>query len=140
MMIRTKDRMVGNHYKLTYTKPIYDRKEQRYLPDNFRFVEPTIRLVSYGGKMPADQPRYCAICGRRGSTYMFLDLETFQEFFVSQHCLTHAATRMWDEDTPDYEIIRWYEREDIERRAQAGDGLAGLTLALEELEGSEYDD
>ena len=128
-----KKREVGGHYVMAYTRPVYDRSAKQYLPDNFRFTDPIIRRVSYGGLFK-DAKRFCAICGRKGQCYSFLDLDTFREFYVSQHCLMHDSTTLWAEDTSEDTIKQWYEREDITRRAAGGDPLAGLTLALEDLE------
>ena len=124
----------GHTYKLAYTKPMYDRHEHHYLPDNFRFCDPDIRRVSFGGRFDGGS-RYCAVCGRKGEgSYQFLDLDSFKEFYLSDHCLRHESTTVWSDTESDDVIKRWYAREDIERRAKGGDPLAGLTLALEDWE------
>ncbi len=121
---------------LTYTQPMYDKKEQKYLPDNFRFVEPDIVEVFYGGREP--EPRYCRICGRKAKDCsIFLRASDLKEIFISRHCLQHDSTRLWSINTPTEEIKTWYDRESLERGAKAGDPLAGLALALEELENEE---
>lgn len=123
----------GKAYVLTYTRPIYDRQNKRYLPDNFRFVDPNIVPVFYGGRCA--EPRYCAICGRRGvNSRIFVRMADFKEIFVSDHCYRHDSTMIWPEGTSESLIAERYHREDIERRAKAGDKMAGLVLALEEME------
>lgn len=127
----------GTEYVLSYTRPMYDRHEKRYLPDTFRFVDPTIYHVFYGGR--CKESRYCAVCGRRGKNYrIFVRKSDFQEIFISDHCFNHDSTMMWPERTPAYTIIERYKREDIERRAAAGDSMASFALALEQLEGEYY--
>lgn len=123
----------GQTYTLAYTKPLYDKYEKKYLPDNFRFVDPHIRRVSFGGKFDGGA-RYCAVCGRRGQCYQFLDLDSFQEFYLSEHCLRHDSTTVWRPDEDEQHILSWYAREDVTRRAAGGDPMAGLVLALEDLE------
>lgn len=123
----------GKAYILTYTRPIYDKSEKKYLPDNFRFVEPNIVPVFFGGRCA--ESRYCAVCGRRGvNSRVFVRKDDFKEIYVSDHCFRHDSTQIWAEDTAEASINEWYKREDIERRAAGGDSLAGLTLALEQME------
>ena len=125
----------GEHYMLAFTQPKYDKYKQQYLPDNFRFVDPEIVHVAYGGKTGKEDPAQCCrICGRKGTTqHMFLNLDTFDEFFISIHCLAHCSTTVWPEDKPRQKIKEWYEREDLIRNAKAGDPLAGLAIAFEEM-------
>lgn len=119
---------VGGHYVLTYTRPMYDKTEHRYLPDNFRFTEPYVRKVAYGG-ICKDGQRYCAVCGRKGNgSYMFLDLESFQEFFISRHCLLHDSTQIWPIESTDKDVEAWYARENLRRGAEAGDPIAGAAV------------
>ena len=127
----------GKAYILTFTKPMYDRQAHRYLPDTFRFVDPNIVHVFYGGR--CEEPRYCAVCGRRGkNSRVFVRQEDLKEIFISDHCFNHESTMIWPEGTSESTIIERYKREDIERRAAAGDSMAGFALALEQLEGEYY--
>lgn len=123
----------GKAYILTYTRPMYDKSEKKYLPDNFRFVEPHIVPVFFGGR--CKEPRYCAVCGRRGvNSRVFVRKDDFKEIFLSDHCFRHDSTQIWAEDTPEARINEWYDRENLERGARAGDPIAGLAMALEEWE------
>lgn len=131
-----KDLAAGEHYVLTYTRPMYDKSERRYLPDNFRFVDPEIRSVAYGGRCP--DRRYCAVCGRQGKdSHMFLDLETFRELFISPHCLAHDSTRLWRDGTDTHDIEQWYGRESLKRGYEAGDPLAGAAVMFGALDDDE---
>lgn len=122
----------GKPYILTFTKPIYDRHEKKYLPDNFRFCDPHIERVYYGGR--CDAPRFCNVCGRKGSNArIFIRESDLKELYVSDHCFRHPATKIWDENTPIDHIEGWYEQEDRERRAEAGDPLAAAAIMMEEL-------
>lgn len=127
----------GKAYILSYTRPMYDRQKKQYLPDTFRFVDPNIVPVFFGGRCA--ESRYCAVCGRRGTNYrVFVRQEDFKEIFISDHCFRHDSTMTWPEGTPESMIIERYQREDIERRAATGDGMASFALALEQLEGEYY--
>ncbi len=124
---------------LSFTKPMYDKTEHRYLPDNFRFVDPHIVRVYYGGREP--EPRYCMICGRKSKDCsIFIRESDLKEHYISKHCLRHDSTRLWSFDTEPGAIDEWYDRECLERGAEAGDSLARLTLALEEMENQPYID
>lgn len=139
MPIIKKNLRAGEHYILTYTQPMYDKTEHRYLPDNFRFVEPELRKVAYGGI--CKDRRYCAVCGRSGAeSHMFLDLETFKELFISRHCLAHDSTQIWPEDTADKVIEGWYAKENLRRGAEAGDPLAGAAVMFGALDDDDDDE
>lgn len=124
--IRKKERKVGGHYLLGYTRPHYNRAEKRYCPDSLRFVGPKVLHVAYGGRLkPEAGARYCAVCGRKGQEpYCFLDLDTMKELFVSQHCLGHPAVQLFEDDTAVEDVKKWYEKEDLRLGALAGDPLA----------------
>lgn len=126
----------GKAYILTYTRPMYIPSEKKYLPDNFRFIEPHIVPVFFGGR--CKESRYCAVCGRRGvNSRVFVRKDDFKEIYVSDHCYKHDSTQIWAEDTPESHIEEWYKREDLERAARAGDPIAGLAKAFEEMEAQE---
>lgn len=123
----------GRAYILTYTRPMYDKHEKKYLPDNFRFTDPHVVPVFFGGRCA--ESRYCAVCGRKGvNSRIFVRKDDFKEIYVSEHCFKHDSTQIWAEDTPESHIAQWYERESLERGARAGDPLASLAIALEEME------
>lgn len=120
---------VGKLIKLSFTHPVYDPNKKSYLPDNFRFIDPEIHEVFYGGRCKGTRHK-CRICGRLGSTFFqFLDIETGNEIYLSEHCLMHDSTRAWDNST-DKDIKKWYAKEDLERRAEAGDSLAGIVATF----------
>lgn len=120
-------------YWLSYTQPMYVKSEKSYLPDNFRYVEPDIRRVRFGGLVK--EPARCVICGRMSKqTYKFLDLDTFQEFNMSRHCFNHPSTKLWPESVTKEQIGKWYDRRDIET---SNDPLARMVLFLE---GMNYED
>lgn len=133
--IRKKDRVVLGHYMLAYTRPRWNPTTRKYDPDSMRFVSPTIRKVSYGGKLgKAAGTRHCAVCGRKGQEpYCFLDLETMTELFISQHCLSHPAVQLFAEESDVKDIKRWYEQEDLRQGAMAGDPLAAAAMMDEPL-------
>lgn len=136
-----KDKLeIGQEYILTFTHPMYDKHEQKYLPDNFRFVDPDIVTVFYGGHAGKDVSRYCAVCGRKGANpHQFLDIETGKELFISDHCLAHDSTQQWRTGTKKETIEEWYREECLRRDAEGGDSMAGLVLALRDLEDDPYD-
>lgn len=131
----------GGKYILSLSHPMYDKHDQKYLPDNFRFCEPDVYPVIYGGRTGRDVRRHCTICGRLGTNqHQFLNLDTGRELFISEHCMAHDSTVLWSEDTPREYIDKWYTEEQLQRDARGGDGLAGLALALRDLEEEEdYD-
>lgn len=127
----------GKGYILTYTNPMYDKHEKKYLPDNFRFTDPHVVPVFFGGRCA--EPRYCVVCGRRGvNSRVFVRQTDFKEIYVSDHCFRHDSTMIWPEGTSESMIKERYDRENLERGAKSGDPIAGLALALEELEGEFY--
>lgn len=124
---------VGFHYKLSWTSPIYLKSEKRYAPDGFRFVDPLIARVAYGGKCKDGQNHRCMICGRAvKSCYQLLFLGSMKEFWISDHCFRHESTQLWPEETENDKIVGWYNRMDMEARAAAGDPLAMLAMFCEE--------
>ena len=115
----------GQQYRLSFTKPAYDRANHRYMPDNFRFVNPIITDVFYGGRC-ADS-RHCSVCGRKGvNSRIFVRSSDMKELFVSDHCLRHPATRIWSPDVDVKTISAWYAAEDLELRKEAGDPPTAL--------------
>lgn len=117
----------GQQYMLSFTKPIYDRERKRYLPDRFRFTDPHIERVFYGGRCEAS--RYCIVCGRKGTnSRIFVREYDMKELYVSDHCFRHPATKIWSGDTDMATILNWYKVEDRERAAEAGDPLAAASL------------
>lgn len=117
----------GQQYMLSFTKPIYDRERKRYLPDRFRFTDPHVERVFYGGRCEAS--RYCVVCGRKGTnSRIFVRESDFKELYVSDHCFRHPATKVWPSDTTLEAILSWYKVEDRERAAEAGDPLAAASL------------
>lgn len=133
--------VLGGQYTLTFTSPTYDRHEKKYLPDNFRFVDPNFMKVTYGGcsSLECCEAR-CLICGRKiaGKAHQFLDMEKFREVFISLHCLDHDSTMLWDPSVPSEKIEKWYTEEALKRDADAGDPLAGFVIAMRDLE-EEYE-
>lgn len=132
--------VVGGQYTLTFTSPAYDRHEKRYLPDNFRFVDPNFIKVTYGGCSPVDCSARCIVCNRKitGKAHAFLNMESFQECFISIHCLEHDSTMLWDPEVSSEKIEKWYSEEALKRDADAGDPLARFVIAIRDLE-DEYE-
>lgn len=129
----------GQTYIVTYTHPMYVKYEQRYLPDNFRFVDPEIMRGIYGGRVRNGVSCRCEICGRLSKDhYDFWDVERQCEVFFSPKCMEHESTRVWGQSTDPQRIQDWYQRRSLEDGAKRGDPLAGLALALEEMEGGEW--
>lgn len=125
----------GRRYRLTFTRPMYLKDEKTYLPDNFRFIDPESMTVAYGGRVYDGPVCRCLICGRPGKSYHeFYDLDGGREVYVSPHCLEHPSTRLWRADVPTKEIEDWYSRRNLLDGAARGDPIAGLALALEEME------
>lgn len=123
----------GSAYKISYTRPRYDRQTHRFAPDSYRFVNPIIETVFYGGRCP--EPRRCSVCGRKSADCrVFVRERDMLELFFSDHCFRHESTRMWNEDDPDGIIRDWYAVEDLERAHEAGDAAASLVKAFEDLE------
>lgn len=134
-MSNTKHPIQGDSYTLTYTQPMYDKDRKSYLPDNFRFVEPNILHVIYGGRAGKGISRYCAVCGRKGDNpHQFLDLDSGKEVFFSEHCLNHESTQLWKSDYPEEKIKKWYSEEELQRSYRSGDPLAGLVVALRDMD------
>ena len=128
-----KDLKQGTAYVLTYTQPLYIRAEHRYLPDNFRYTEPEVRNVRYGGLV--NEPSICTICGKRACVVgKFLDTDTFEEFTISRGCLKHPSTRLWVAGTKREVIDKWYQKRELEDGAERGDKLAKLALAFRDME------
>lgn len=127
---------IGRAYRLSFTHPLYNPGERRYLPDSFRFTEPDVVDAVYGGRC---KERYkCAVCGRWGGEFrQFLNISDGSELFLSNHCFAHDSTRVWPSGTEEGTIEKWYREESLRRDAENGDGLANLVLALRDLEDRE---
>lgn len=129
---------VGQLYIVTFTHPMYVKSEQRYLPDNFRFVDPDMLRGIYGGRVRNGPPCRCEVCGRDSKDYYeFWDVENEKEVYISPKCMEHESSRVWGQSTDPKRIQEWYDRKSLEDGARRGDPLAGLALALEEMEGTE---
>ena len=128
-----KNLIKGGAYILTYTQPMYDKSNHRYLPDNFRYTEPEVRNVRFGGFV--SEPYVCAVCGRTATNVgRFLDVDSFEEFAISRGCLAHPSTVLWGAGTPKDKIAAWYSSRELQDGVDRGDTLAKLALFFRDLE------
>lgn len=127
------DLKIGQVYKISFTHPRWDGECGRFLPDTYRFVDPEIVTAVYGGR--CRERHRCCVCLRYGGRFcQFLDLGSGEELFISEHCLSHDSTQVWDRDTEDATIEKVYDDVSLRLGAEDGDGLAGFALALRRLE------